>query len=75
MAGIYPLLRGRTTIDYLSMATAYAGTFFLAAALIIGPLNVLRAVPIHSRVIYAGTSASSPEPLPLHIPPLVSRST
>jgi len=29
----------------LSMGTAYAGLLFLAAALIIGPLNVLRTVP------------------------------
>jgi methionine sulfoxide reductase heme-binding subunit len=29
----------------LSMGTAYAGLLFLAAALIIGPLNVLRGVP------------------------------
>ena len=32
-------------IHRLSMGTAYAGLLFLAAALIIGPLNVLRGVP------------------------------
>src|ERR1700731_2750734 len=35
----------RPALDRLSMATAYAGLFFLAATLMIGPLNVLRGGP------------------------------
>lgn len=37
------LAPGRTTLERLSMATAYASLILLALALIIGPLNVLRA--------------------------------
>ena len=39
------LLPSPDTIWRLSMGTAYAGLLFLAAALIIGPLNVLRSAP------------------------------
>jgi sulfoxide reductase heme-binding subunit YedZ len=39
------LLSPGDIIHRLSMATAYAGLLFLAAALIIGPLNVLRGLP------------------------------
>jgi len=39
------LLDDSDVIHRLSMATAYAGLLFLAAALIIGPLNVLRGAP------------------------------
>ena len=39
------LLPSPDTIWRLSMGTAYAGLLFLAAALIIGPLNVLRGAP------------------------------
>jgi sulfoxide reductase heme-binding subunit YedZ len=40
----FPLLPGSMVIYRLSMGTAYAGLVFLAAALLIGPLNVLRGV-------------------------------
>lgn len=43
MGGLYPLLPARTMTESLSMVTAYAALLFLASALIIGPLNVLRA--------------------------------
>jgi sulfoxide reductase heme-binding subunit YedZ len=39
------LLSGPDIIWRLSMATAYAGLLYLAAALIIGPINVLRGAP------------------------------
>lgn len=35
----------RSFSDHFTMSTAYVGFFFLAAALIVGPLNVLREVP------------------------------
>jgi len=41
----FPLLPGRPVTDCLSMGTAYAGLLFLAAALLIGPFNVLRGLP------------------------------
>ena len=42
----FPLLPGRPSVTYcLSMGTAYAGLLFLAAALLIGPFNVLRGLP------------------------------
>jgi sulfoxide reductase heme-binding subunit YedZ len=40
---IFPVIRGLSTLQRISIATAYAGLFFLAVALMIGPLNVLRA--------------------------------
>jgi sulfoxide reductase heme-binding subunit YedZ len=39
------LLDSQDNLHRLSMAIAYAGLLFLAAALIIGPLNVLRGAP------------------------------
>jgi sulfoxide reductase heme-binding subunit YedZ len=39
------LLPGRSVLERLSTATAYASLFLLAAALMIGPLNVLRSKP------------------------------
>src|SRR5579864_3965703 len=44
VASIFVLLDPRGS-DRLSKATAYAGFFYLAVTLVIGPLNVLRGVP------------------------------
>jgi methionine sulfoxide reductase heme-binding subunit len=43
--GVFHLMPGRTVLERLSTATAYASLILLASALIIGPLNVLRAKP------------------------------
>ena len=44
--GFFALLPpDRSFSDRFTMSTAYVGLFFLAAALIVGPLNVLRGVP------------------------------
>jgi len=43
--GVFHLVPGRTVLERLSTATAYASLILLASALIIGPLNVFRAKP------------------------------
>lgn len=43
--GVFLLTLGQPAVARFSLATAYASLFFLAVALIIGPLNVLRAAP------------------------------
>ena len=44
--GFFTLLPpDRSFSDRFTMSTAYVGLFFLAAALIVGPVNVLRGVP------------------------------
>jgi hypothetical protein len=45
-ASILFLLSSPDTVFKLSMASAYAGLALLSASLIIGPLNVLRGLPI-----------------------------